>query len=142
MASISSSVGLISGINSKDVIDQLMALEARPKDTLQARIDSISKQKLAYVDLTTRLTSLKLNGTTLKKPSTFENAATTSSDEDVLTATASPGAAVGSYQFQVARLVTTQQSVSRGFADFDSAKVGAGSLTIEMGGGELDQQNT
>jgi flagellar hook-associated protein 2 len=142
MASISSSVGLISGINSKDVIDQLMALESRPKTTLQARIDSIGQQKLAYVDLTTRLTSLKLSGTTLKKPSTFENAATTSSDEDVLTATASPGAAVGSYQFQVARLVTTQQSVSRGFADFDSAKVGAGTLSIELGGGELDQQNT
>jgi flagellar hook-associated protein 2 len=141
MGRISTGVGLVSGINSKDIIDQLMAIESRPKDTLQTRIDSITQQKLAYTDLQTRLTGLKLSGTTLKKTSTFQNAATSSSDENVLTATASPGAAVGSYQFQVARLVTTQQGISRGFADFDSAKVGAGNITIELGGGDLAQQN-
>jgi flagellar hook-associated protein 2 len=58
----------------------------------------------------------------------------------VLTATASAGAAVGSFQFQVARLVTTQQSVSNGFTDVTSTKVGAGTLTIEMGGGEVNAQ--
>src|SRR3954454_4444284 len=141
MGRISSGVGLVSGINSKDIIDQLMAIESRPKDTLQTRIDSITQQKLAYTDLQTRLTGLKLSGTTLKKTSTFQNAATSSSDENVLTATASPGAAVGSYQFQVARLVTTQQGISRGFADFDNAKIGAGTISIEMGGGDLAQQN-
>ncbi len=141
MAQISTSVGLISGINSKDIIDQLMALEARPKDTLKTRIDSINQQKLAYTDLQTRLTGMKLSGTTLKKSATFQAASTTSSDEDVLTATASSGAAVGSYQFQVARLVTTQQGISRGFADFDSAKIGAGTISIELGGGELTQTN-
>ncbi|HWP41326.1 MAG TPA: flagellar filament capping protein FliD [Tepidisphaeraceae bacterium] len=141
MGRISTGIGLISGINSRDIIDQLMSIEARPKTALQTRIDSINQQKLAYTDLSTRLTSLKLSSTTLKKSTTFQNATTTSSNEDVLTATASAGAAVGSYQFQVARLVTTQQSVSRGFADFDSAKVGAGTITIEMGGGGLKTEN-
>ena len=141
MGRISTGIGLVSGINSKDIIDQLMSIESRPKNTLQTRIDSITQQKLAYTDLQTRLTGLKLSGTTLKKTATFQAASTTSSDENVLTATAANGAAVGSYQFQVARLVTTQQAVSKGFADFDSAKVGAGTLTIEMGGGELSQLN-
>src|SRR5262245_56643120 len=140
MGRITTGIGLVSGINSKDIIDQLMSLEARPKDTLQTRIDSITQQKLAYTDLQTRLTAIKLTGTTLKKPSTFQNAATTSSDEDVLTATAASGAAVGSFQFQVSRLVTSQQSVSRGFVDFDSARIGAGTITIEAGGGELSRQ--
>ena len=31
MGTITSSVGLVSGINSKDIIDQLMAIEAQPK---------------------------------------------------------------------------------------------------------------
>jgi flagellar hook-associated protein 2 len=141
MGRITTGIGLVSGINSKDIIEQLMALEARPKDTLQTRIDSITQQKLAYTDLQTRLTGIKLSGTTLKKPSTFQNAATSSSDEDVLTATAASSAAVGSFQFQVSRLVTSQQSVSRGFVDFDSAKLGAGTLTIEAGGGELTRQD-
>src|SRR5687767_7051102 len=107
MASISSSVGIVSGINSKDIIDQLMALEARPKDLLQKRIDAAQEQKLAYTDLATRLTSLRLSAQTLKKPSNFQASTATSSDEDVLSATASNGAAVGAFQFQVARLVTS-----------------------------------
>ncbi|MGH7178595.1 MAG: flagellar cap protein FliD N-terminal domain-containing protein, partial [Tepidisphaeraceae bacterium] len=140
MGRISTGVGLISGINSKDIIDQLMSLESRPKQLLQTRIDGINRQKLAYTDLMTRLTGLRLTGTTLKKPSTFQAASTTSSDEDVLTATAANGASVGSFQFQVARLVTAQQTISRGFVDFDSAKVGAGTITIEQGGGDLARQ--
>jgi flagellar hook-associated protein 2 len=141
MGRISTGVGLVSGINSKDIIDQLMALESKPKDILQTRIDSVNQQKLAYTDLITRLTGLKLNGTNLKKPSFFQNATTSSSDENVLTATAQAGAAVGSFQFQVARLVTSQQTISRGFTDFDSARVGAGTLTLEQGGGDLSQDN-
>lgn len=141
MGRISTGIGLVSGINSKDIIDQLMALEARPKTQLEQRIAGVNQRKLAYTDLGTRLAGLKLSGQSLKKPSFFQNAATTSSDEDVLTGTASSGAAVGAFQFQVARLVTTQQSVSRGFVDFDSDRVGAGTITIELGGGELAQPN-
>ena len=88
MGRISSGVGLVSGINSKDIIDQLMAIESRPKDLLQSRIDGISQQKLAYTDLSTRLTSLRINSQSLNKPSSFQGAATTSSDEGVITATA------------------------------------------------------
>ena len=54
-----------------------------------------------------------------------------------MTATAGPAAAVGSYQFQVSRLVSTQQSVTDGFAD-PSSLVGAGTITVEMGGGNLN----
>ena len=39
MGRISSSVGLVSGIDTKGIIDQLMALESRPKAQLQNRID-------------------------------------------------------------------------------------------------------
>src|SRR4051812_17221961 len=131
MAQISASTGLVSGINYGDIINQLMSLEQRPVNTLQIRIDAVNKQRLAFTDLSTRLTSLKLNGTSLKKTANFQNASTTTSDESVLTATATSGAAVGSYQFQVAQLVTSQQSISRGYADFTSAKVGAGTISIE-----------
>lgn len=141
MGRITSGVGLVSGINSADIIDQLMAIEQRPKDLLQTQMDSVNQQKLAYVDLETQLTALKLNGTNLKKQSFFQNATTASSDENVLTATAAAGAAVGSFQFQVARLVTSQQTVSRGFVDFDNAKVGAGTITLEQGGGDLTTEN-
>jgi flagellar hook-associated protein 2 len=140
MGRITTGIGLVSNINYKDIIDQLMTLESQPKNKLQTRIDKATKQKLAYTDLTTRLTGLKLTATTLKKPSSFQAASAASSDEHVLTATAANGAAIGNYQFSVARLVTTQQAVSGGFADFNTARVGAGTITIEQGGGELSTQ--
>jgi flagellar hook-associated protein 2 len=137
MGKITTGVGLISGIDTGTIIDQLMALEQQPVTLLQSRIDSSNQEKVAFTDLMTRLSSMKLSAQQLEKPQTFQAATTASSNEGVLTATASNGAAVGSYQFQVARLVTTQQSITGGFADTKS-KIGAGTITIEMGGGELN----
>jgi flagellar hook-associated protein 2 len=138
MGTITSGIGLVSGINTSQIIDQLIALESKPKDLLQTRIDVNTQKKVAFTDLTTRLAGFKVTGQLLQKASTFQASSTTSTNEDVLTATASNGAAVGSYQFQVARLVTSQQAVTAGFTDTNTAKVGAGTLTLEMGGGELD----
>lgn len=137
--SISSSVGLVSGINSKDIIDQLMKLEERPKTLLQTRKDKLSLQREAYVAISGKLTSLTTSARTFQRPSTFTASTATSSDENVLTATTTAGAAVGSYQFQVARLVTSQQAVTAGYAD-PSSTVKAGTISIEMGGGNLNAQ--
>lgn len=141
MGQITTGVGLVSGLNSKDIIDQLMAIEGRKKDLVQARVDAIATQRTAYVDVSTRLTSLRISAQQFAKPSFFQAAQATSSDENIITASASKGAAVGSYQFQVARLVQSQQLVSKGFTDFDSTPVGAGTITIEAGGGEVTQEN-
>lgn len=138
MGRITSGVGLASGINSQSIIDQLIALESRPKVALQTRIETQNKKKTAYTDLQMKLTSLRLFGTTIKKPQTFRAANVNSSDEGVVTGTASTGAAAGSYRMSVARLVTAQQSVSKGFADFDTTKVGASTITMELGGGDLN----
>lgn len=139
MGRISTGIGLVSGINSSDIIDQLMTLESQPVTILQTRVDSVNQQKLAFTDLQAQLTAIQIFGQSIEKPQTFDAASTTSSDDNVLTATASAGAAIGSFQFQVARLVTTQQAVSAGFTDATS-KVGAGTITIEQGGGEVNSQ--
>ena len=46
MGRISSGVGLVSGINTTQIIDQLMALEAQPKTLLQARIQGMRQVSL------------------------------------------------------------------------------------------------
>jgi len=141
MAQITSGIGLISGINTTDVINQLMALESRPKTQLQGQIDNANAQKQAYADLTTKLTSLQQIGMSLERPTTFTASTATSSDESVLTATAAASAAVGSYQFQVARMVSAQQSITNGFASANSL-VGAGTLTLSLGGGDVKAPTT
>ncbi len=97
-------------------------------------------QQAAYQTIETSLNSLQQIGQSLALPQTFQNATTNSSNPTVLTATAGVGAAVGSYQFQVAQLVTTQQTISNGFANTTTAPVGAGTITLEAGGGQAYSQ--
>ncbi len=136
MGRITSTVGLVSGINSGDIIDKLMQLESTSKNRLQSRVNSITAQKDAFSDLMGKLQGIKTTAMLFERPSTFQASSTSSSNENVLTATAGNGAPVGSYQFQVSRMVSTQQAISAGFASADS-KVGAGTLTLALGGGGL-----
>jgi flagellar hook-associated protein 2 len=141
MAQISSGIGLISGINSADIINQLMSIEAQPVTNLQARINTLAQTKTAYQTIATGLTSLQTNAQALNTASTFQAADATSSDDSVVSATAATGATQGSYQLQVAQLVTTQQVISQGYEDFNNTKVGAGTITIGLGGGELTKDD-
>jgi len=142
MGRITTGIGLVSGINSKDIIDQLIALEGQQKTILQTRQATITAQQAAYKDLITGIGTLQTSGKTFARPTTFNASAATSSNENVLTATTSAGAPVGTFQIQVARLVTSQQSVSTGFANYDSAPIASGNstITLEMGGGEVNSQ--
>jgi flagellar hook-associated protein 2 len=140
MAQITSNIGLISGINTGAIIDGLISIDSEPVTLLQTQITSAQDQQQAYSSLETQLTAMQQIGQNLALPQTFQAATATSSNSNVLTATTGVGAAVGNYQFQVAQLVSTQQSISDGFANTTSAPVGAGTITLEEGGGEAYSQ--
>src|SRR6185369_6794675 len=53
--------------------------------------------------------------------------------ESVLTATSAATAPPGTYSFAVSRLVSTQQTITRGFTDTAATALGAGTLTFEFG---------
>jgi flagellar hook-associated protein 2 len=139
MGTITSSIGLVSGINTGQIIDELMSLESQPVQLIQTRINSANNQMQAYNDLETQLSSLHSLGLSLELPSNFHNSTATSTDPGVLTATAGVGATQGSYQFQVNQLVSSQQSVSNGYTSVD-APLQAGTLTLDLGGGSLSAQ--
>src|SRR6185437_673140 len=139
MGTITSGIGLISGINTGQLISELMSIDQQPVTQLQTRMAKANAQGAAYTDLSNKLQSLQQVGQSLELPSSFSNSTANSSDQNVLTATTGIGAAVGSYQFQVARLVTAQQSISNGYAS-TNALVGAGTITLSMGGGSLNTQ--
>jgi flagellar hook-associated protein 2 len=140
MGTITSSVGLISGINTGQIIDELMSIESQPVELLQNQLDTTTARQEAFSTLSTSLGSLQTTAQALEKTSAFTAATATSSNNNVLTATAANGAAVGSYNLQVAQLVTTQQMISTGFTDSTNAKVGAGTITIDMGASSLATQ--
>ena len=136
MGTITSGVGLASGINSREIVDQLMSIERRPRLLVERQIAKDSARKAAYTALAGRIDSLRNIGTTLARPTNFRQATAASSDPDALTATASSRAAPGRYSVRVGRLASAQQNVSRGF-DSPTAALSAGTLTAELGDGGI-----
>lgn len=138
MGTISSGVGLFSGIDSRSIIDQLIAVESRPKQIIQQRVLQLQTQTAAILDLNTRLSALRTAVEKFRTANPFDTNAATSTDTSLLTATASTSAAAGSYSFLIDRLVSSQQVLSRGFADRTSSAIGAGSVKIISAKARLD----
>ena len=136
MSRITSGVGVFSGIDRGAIIDQLLALDGRAKTVYQKRGRDITQQQAALLDVNTRMSALRSAASKFSVSRVFASAAASSSDDTKMTAAATPGAASGSYRFSVDRLVSTQQSLSRGFADSTSSAVGITSLRLESARGQ------
>jgi len=137
MSGISSSTGLVSGLPTADLINQLMAIESRPLELYQQRISVLQAERTAFVQLSAQLLSLQNAAEGFGESDFFKVFQANSSDSAVLTATADKNATVGSFSFRVHSLVASHGLISRGFADADTTPVGSGTLTLEMGHGLL-----
>jgi flagellar hook-associated protein 2 len=137
--SITSSVGLVSGIDTASLIDQLIALDSRPITLIQARNATLTAQQAAFQELNTALLSMKLSSDTIANVNTFRATSVTSSNESILTATSKSSAVPGTYDFVVSQLVSTQQMVSSGFSDTDTTPISNSdtTFTFEFGDGGL-----
>ena len=133
MSGITSGIGLASGINTSQIIQQLLALDARAKLPIQTQITRAQSSKTALLDVNARLLGLRSASTKFRVGRVFEQMKSLSGDESVLTATAKPGTPPGTYNFNVTRLVSTSQYLSRGFATRDATPLGMTSMTFELG---------
>src|SRR5882762_4095384 len=125
MGGLTSGVGIFSGINSNSIITQLLAIDAVPKQQAQQRIMQLQRQQAAYLDLNSRLSALSDAAAAFRLNKIFQTKTATSSAPLTLTATASTDASQGTYSMLVDRLVSSQQLLSAGFTNKDSAAVGA-----------------
>ncbi|MBY0311025.1 MAG: flagellar filament capping protein FliD [Phycisphaerales bacterium] len=138
MSGISSNTGLISGLDTQSIINQLLAVESRPKAILQTRVVDLKAQQAAYLDLNSKLSALRTASQKLRLDRLFSSVRVNSSNADALTGTATPGAPAGNYSFIVDRLVSTQQVLSRGIADRNTSALGLTSVSIEPPAARLD----
>src|SRR3569832_2175015 len=97
MGGITSGTGLFSGINSANIIEQLLAIESRPKQLVQRRVAQLQAQTGGYLDINARLSALQPAASSFRINKTFQSMLATSSDPTILSATASAGAAPGTY---------------------------------------------
>ena len=137
MGTISTGVGLLSGIDTASLIETLLSVEARGKVPIQARLAQLSTAKSALLDVNARLLSLKTASSAFRLDRIFESVLVSSSNPDVLNATATGNPRPGSYSLLVKQLATSSQYLSHGFASRDSSPLGLDSVSFELGNGRL-----
>ncbi|MGE3180644.1 MAG: flagellar cap protein FliD N-terminal domain-containing protein, partial [Phycisphaerae bacterium] len=138
MGTVTSGVGLVSGLDFQSIIDQLIAIDARPREQVASRIGRIDAQRTAYLDINARINALLSNVNNLIRPSTFRTSSVASSAEGVLRATADSSAQPGSQSFIVQALASTHQLVTRGFAARNEP-INAQSITVESAAARVNR---
>jgi flagellar hook-associated protein 2 len=125
--------GLVSGLNTTEIVDSIMAFERRPADLLEAEQAEKTNIISAYKALQAKFLALSTELSRLARPSTWEASSIQVSDESYLTATSSGRLNTGSYDVQVLSLARNHQLASQGFVDQSQALFGTGAITIQVG---------
>ncbi|MDR3108978.1 MAG: flagellar filament capping protein FliD [Planctomycetaceae bacterium] len=133
MSGIQSSVGLISGINYVDIVNQLIAIDATPINNLIKRTETLEKEQTAITELTALFMTTSYMLENLNKKAVYERSEVTSGNDSVLTVSGTASAVAGTYQFTPIRLAQSQQTLASGVVD-DAASLGkTGEITIRYG---------
>ncbi len=125
--------GLATGLDTSSIVAQLVELKRRPVYRLESRRDDFKNQLTALSALRTKLLALQDAAARLDSIRDFNAYGTTSSHENILTATAGATAAPGRYDIFVESLATARKDISQGYASAD-AVVGEGTIWFNMDG--------
>ncbi|MEM6691598.1 MAG: flagellar cap protein FliD N-terminal domain-containing protein, partial [Planctomycetota bacterium] len=113
MGRIQSSVGLITGTDIIGTVDQLMRINAQPRDRLVARTQTLSSERAALAELTASVVGVQLSGNRLADSSVFSRRNTTSSNEAAVSVQAGSAAELGRYEVRTLQLAGTHTIQSR-----------------------------
>jgi flagellar hook-associated protein 2 len=124
--------GLVSGLNTTQLIQQLMQVEAAPQTAIKNKLTTQQKVVSAYQSVNTKLSALQTAADTLAQDKTWQATKAASSTTSV-TATASAGAPAGEYAFHVSKLAKAQIATTT--AGPGGAMVTGDSLDLVMSDG-------
>jgi flagellar hook-associated protein 2 len=105
-------IGSYSGIDQSS-IDKLMEAEKLPLVQLANKKTSITEKQNAWKDINTRLNSLFEKLKTLQSSETYTAKTTKSTNEDIVSMSASKNAAEGTYKINVQQLATSTSVISK-----------------------------
>lgn len=130
-----SAAGVGSGLDIEGIINQLMVLERRPLNALEARKDEYNAELSAVGRLKSIVSSFQSAMKNLKTTDAFEVYTASSDDEEVFTVTANSAASVGTLDIQVTNIAETHKMGSVVFADTDTTVVGGAGdqVTLSIG---------
>ncbi|MEQ1529780.1 MAG: flagellar filament capping protein FliD [Methylococcales bacterium] len=131
---ITTSVGVGSGIDINTMVSQLVAAEGKPAKDAIARQESAAQSRLSGIGtLKSALSTFQTAVRQLNDGSLFETHKVSSTDDSVLTATAGVGSVAGSHAITVTQLAKAQKSTATTEFSGLSEVVGTGALTFTMG---------
>ena len=125
--------GLVSGLDTTTVINQLMNLERAPVTQMQTRQASFDAIASAWGDLAGRISTVRTAAEAIDTTTELSLFKVASSDTTLLTATAAAGAAPGPVTLRVAALATADQQATTTLLAGTSSLVGTGTVTISAG---------
>ncbi|RKX37819.1 MAG: flagellar hook protein [Thermotogae bacterium] len=98
--------GLMTGLNTADIIDAILEIEARPMQSLNTRYEQLDLKASAYQQLDDQLESFADFLTTFKLQASFFAKTTSVSDEDILDVNASASTSAGTYLVKIVSFAT------------------------------------
>jgi flagellar hook-associated protein 2 len=125
--------GLATGLNTTNLIDELVKVERRPITLLEQQQVKIEEKVALYQQLSSKIAALKTAATKLSTESSFFVKNAKSSNENVLVATSSANADAANHSVILNSLARASTWASTTFGDTATTTVGTGTLAITVG---------
>ncbi len=126
MTCLSSKITLgVTGLDTETIIQELMKVERRPIQALEARQGVLAGRRSAWDSVTQRLNSLTAKISPLTRPGTFDSKSVSITNPSVISVEVSDSAAVGTYDIKVVSLAD-RQILQSGFFELESLEEAAG----------------
>jgi flagellar hook-associated protein 2 len=128
--------GMISGLNTSDMISQLMQLEAAPQTALKTKVSVQSKAVSAYQSVNTRFAGMLSAARAVSASDTWGAMKATASS-DAAAVSAKPGSLAGSLSFTVDRLASAHTVTFKddSVAALTDPVMTGGTLTVKLAAG-------
>ena len=127
-----SSLGIGSnGLDTRSIVDKLVALEQRPLQQLQVKASGLNARLSAFGQLKSQISNLQDQAAKLAASSSWEAMSVSSSNSGAIVGTATSAAAVTAFSMEVSQLAKAQSAGSAVFAS--GGAIGTGALKIQLG---------
>ena len=97
--------GLGGGLDVQGIVEQMLFVESEPIRQIESKISQFQTKVDAYNNLNSKVSALLSKLETLNNPESFAARSVSSSNTDILTATASSDADPGNFQIQISDII-------------------------------------
>jgi flagellar capping protein FliD len=133
MTGLQLNVGLMSGINYAELVEQLIKIDSIPRDNLEIRTTRLDEERTALTEMMSKFLKASYMLTNLNKAKPFLRTDVFSSNPNLISVTKTGTPLVGSYTFTPIQMASAQQTVAKGVISDKEALGKTGTITLGKG---------